>query len=181
MAYDKSKKHGVVNVARASGTENSTDIYSALVTKNDTPIECDNGTIIDLGAVKTLTTLLNEPNLEVYSAQVNTNTSANKSRLAIVATPELIYDESIHHSLDEYYNEAGLVVRAYALTERSCFSLSAECFTNPDDLGVNKQVTLSNNGKLTVGSEDTTTAPTFGFIENILEYDFETYYVVRIY
>jgi hypothetical protein len=181
MAYDKSKKHGVVNVSRASGTENSTDVYSVIVENGSVPIECDNGTIVNLGKYKVLSDQVGTENLEVYVATVNADAPTDNATLAIVASPELIYDECTHHALSEYYNEAGKVVRAYALTERSCFGLTAECFSNPDDLAVNRYVTLGTEGKLTVDTTEPSDAPVFGFIESVLEYDFETYYTVRIY
>jgi hypothetical protein len=134
-----------------------------------------------MGTFKVLSSQAGESNLEAYVVTVNGSVSTDKSQLAIVANPEVIYDENTHHALSEYYNEAGKVVRAYALTSRSCFGLTAECFANPDDLAIKKYVTPSPDGKLTVDNTEPSNAPTFGFIENVLEYDFETYYIVRIY
>lgn len=176
-------KHGVVNTGCISGTENCTDIYSVLVYNagGSATVDCDNGTIVSFGTTKTLdTTIDGDENTEVYKVTLNSTATTNIDSLAIVASPELIYDEITYHPLEDFYNEAGKVARAFALTKRSRFALSKECFSNSGDITVGNYVVVDGAKLKAQASTGGSSATTIGVVEKILTYTYETFYVVRV-
>lgn len=184
MAYD-SNIHGMVNVAKANGTDAGIDLYSGMVYSSesfDVLRDCDNGMLVNFGAVKTLDTSSDPDGIEVYRVYPNNAKSVPRNRLGLVATPEMIYDESKHYTLENFYNEAGKPVRIYHLTPNSIFTFNAKCFSNVDvnDLTVGKYVTYTN-ATFTAQDSEPIGDDYIGVIEKVLYYDTETQYVVRIY
>lgn len=181
MAYDK-KIHGVVNVARHEGTINGTAHTQVMVydtgANAGNKVDCDNGTLVTLGNYMSLDTTI-EPNYEVYRGGLSTiKTSRDVKNLVIVASPEMIYDETYHYGLENFYNEAGKPVRAYFLKNNSMLSLSKEAFSNPTDVAVGKYVYLSGTSKLTAGGNEQDSYK-IGYIESSYIYDYITMYNVR--
>lgn len=181
MAYDKNI-HGVVNTARHEGTINGTAHTQVMVYDSGAnagnKVDCDNGTIVTLGNYMALDTTI-EPNYEVYKANIETSkTGEDIKNIVIVASPEMIYDETYHYGLENFYNEADKPVRAYFLKNNSMISLSKEAFSNPTDVSVGQDVYLAGEKKLTVGSS-ISDAYKVGHIESAYVYDYITMYNVR--
>ena len=84
-----------------------------------TPIAVENGTIVELFGYE-------EGQREVRIAKLATSAS-KLSDCAVVATPEVFYDER-KHNLDEFINEANTICRGYELRPNNMFSVTKDGF-----------------------------------------------------
>lgn len=179
MAYDKNV-HAVLNTTLHEGTINGTAHTQVMVYDGKgTKVDCDNGTLVYLGNYLSLDTTI-YPNYEVYKASLNTaKTSEALKNVVIVSAPELIYDESVKYTLQNYYNEAGKPVRAYYLKNNSVISLSKEGFSDPDGVHVGQDVYVV--GSKLVNSNDGYSGEgvKVGHIESEYIYDYITMYQVK--
>lgn len=82
---------------------------------------------------------------EVHKA-VAATAGADISKCALIANPEVMYDEHMKN-LDQYINEAGKAVRGYVLHENDEFSVTAEGFV-ADAPAVGAAVGIGANGKI---------------------------------
>ena len=94
---------------------------------------------------------------------------------ALVATPELVYDERLK-GLGDFINKAGDAARAYILRNRDEFSVTKEAFVNEGVPAVGDTVTLGANGKLVANGEGTA----LGICREIEVAGMHTFYLVEI-
>jgi hypothetical protein len=105
---------------RMEGTVNPNALISGKYYVATTPTAIENGNVVQVGAL-----ISGERELFSLTAPA-ANTSISK--IAIVATPEVMADER-KKNLNEFRNEAGAVVRAYMLRSGDIFSVTAEAIT----------------------------------------------------
>lgn len=126
------------------GIDNRAYITSVLVVDgNGDPIAVENGTIVKVGAKVT-------GKHDLYTATLATNSDTDLTKLAILGTPELIYDESTYHNLDEFINPAGKAAAAYMLGRGGDFAVTKEGFasaTAPSSVGGTVGI-ASSGGKI---------------------------------
>lgn len=67
--------------------------------------------------------------------------------VALVASEEVVKTKS-HNTLDEFINEAGATIRAYRLTSKDVFSVTAEAFVDAEAAEVGAIVELAAGTKL---------------------------------
>ncbi len=150
-----------------SGTDVAADLVSCRVYDADgNTIAVENGTWVELQGYE-------DGEREVMKAVLASSTSA-LSDCAIVATPEVLYDER-KHNLDEFVNEAGSICRGYIPRSRNMYSVTAEGFvdgTVPSAVGA--AVGIGTDGKHDAAG---TGLGTIMAIETAGRY---TYYVVKI-
>ena len=83
--------HGICITEKMSGTFNGVDLvslrYGTQASSTFTPAEIDNGCVVLVGALET-------GSREVRKATVPTKNS-NKANVALIASPEVIYDERL--------------------------------------------------------------------------------------
>lgn len=156
----------VIRTDLLSGTDVAADLCSAIVCDAEgDPIEVENGTIIKLGDSYT------DDNREIYKATIATN-SDDKADCAIVASPEVPYDER-KKNLDEFVNEAGSIVRAYIPRSRNVYSVTKEGFAD-GTVGEKENAVGIKDGKLD------TSGTGWGKIVDIESNSRYTYYAIRI-
>lgn len=115
-------KYGKVRLDLMHGTTNPADLvsvkYQVTVSDTTTDTAIENGNVVVIGA-------LISGEREVYAASKPTATST-KGSIALIATPELIYDQSTHKNVNEFRNEAGDIARAYRLVTGDVFGITME-------------------------------------------------------
>lgn len=107
-----------VRLDHMHGTENSADLVSVKYQVSDTDTAIENGNVVVLGGLAT-------GEREVRLGTKPTATSA-KSSIVLIATPELIYDESTRKTFADFRNEAGEIARGYKLVSGDVFSVTIE-------------------------------------------------------
>lgn len=111
--------YGVVRTDKMSGTDVAKDLVSAkYMGSGSTATACDNGNVIKL-------TTLASGEREVYTG-VTPAVDTALSALALVATPEVLYDTVTYKNLTDFTNAAGAIVRAYRLRSDDIFSVTAD-------------------------------------------------------
>lgn len=159
----------IVNLDRMSGTEDSSLQLSLKYFDADgNEASLENGAIVEIGD-------LLEGEREVRKATAPTASTA-VTKLALVANPEVIYDESRHHGLEEYINEAGKTVRGYRLHSNDGFSLTAEGFSGVPEKG--KYVTVGTTTKPVISA--TATGTVIGKIADVWTLGSDTYYYIEV-
>ena len=167
----------VVNLDRMSGTEDSSQLLSVkfFAEEDSTEVESDieNGAVVVVGAL-----LPNER--EVRKATVPTG-AETINQLALIANPEVIYDETVHHPLEDYINKAGEVIRAYRFHQNDNFSVTKEGFTSTPAAGdVGKYVVLGEDTTKFVLSSTTTSVTVIGVLDEIFNLGNTTYYNITV-
>ncbi len=155
----------VIRTDLVSGTKDPDQLVSLRFYANDKAAEVENGVIVELKGYE-------EGQREVMKAVVATADS-NMADCAVVAAPEVMYDER-KKNLDEFINEAGKAVRGYRLVDRNLFSWTKEGFVGGTVPTVGGKVGIGANGKLDA------TGAGFGecvYIEDAGRY---TYYTIKI-
>lgn len=158
----------VIRTDLLSGTDVAADLVSLRVydVDDETPIEVENGSIVELGGYE-------DGQREVMKAKLAT-ASSNVDDCAIVATVEVMYDER-KKNLDEFVNEAGTICRGYIPRSRNMYAITKEGFVNetaPSSVG--DKVGLGEGGKLD------TSKTGFGSVMAIETAGRYTYYVIKI-
>ena len=169
--------YAVVNLDRMSGTEDSSQLLSVrFFDDNDEPAAIENGNVVVYGDLITYNNggvVTQEREVRKATTPAGTETLAE---IALVANPELIYDESRRHPLDDYINEAGQEIRAYRLHQNDGFSVTAEAFSGTPEKG--KYVVLGATTKLVVSG--TATGTVIGKIDDVFTLGRHTYYYVVV-
>lgn len=161
--------YAVVNLDRMSGTEDSSQLLSVKFYDSlNKEAEIENGSIVKIGA-------LLDGEREVRKATEPAGTETLKE-VALVANPEVIYDESTHHPLEDYINVAGQVIRAYRFHQNDGFSATAEAFDGTPAKG--KYVVLQADTKMKIS--DTATGTVIGSIDEVWTLGATTYYYVQV-
>lgn len=114
------EKYGVIRTDLMSGTDVAADLVSLKYFESDQPAPIENGCVVKLEG-------LMDGEREVRKAVAPT-ADTPIDQIAIVATPEVMYDER-KRNLDEFRNEAGQIVRGYIPRSRNIYSVTAESLT----------------------------------------------------
>ena len=134
--------------------------------------EIENGCVLKLGG-------LMDGEREVHSAS-NVAATDKLSDIVLVASPEVMYDER-KKNLDEFINEAGVIVRGYKLHEGDDFGLTIDAIsTSLSKISVNNVVELAAGTKLSVVSAASSGSTVVGHIKAIEEAGRYTYYVIHV-
>ena len=150
----------ICNLDRMSGTEDSTLLVSLkYFNASGKEAELENGAIVEIGDF------------------IDPKADTPLSKLALVANPEVIYDESRYHGLEEYINEAGKVVRGYRLHSGDGFSLTKEGFSGDPAKG--KYITVGTTTKPVVAAS-ASTGVVIGKINDVWTLGNDTYYYVDV-
>lgn len=159
-------KYCVIRTDALAGTHQNADLVSLrFYNAEDKVAEVENGVIVELKGYE-------EGQREVMKAVAATSAS-KLNDCAIVAAPEVMYDER-KHNLDEFINEAGKAVRGYIPRSRNIFSVTAEGFVNGSVPAVGGKVGIGANGKLDAAAEG------FGECVHIETAGRYTYYAIEI-
>lgn len=162
------EKHAVFRSDLMSGTDVAADLVSLRVYSGADTVDVDNCTIVELEGYETGEREIRKAKLATASSKLNV--------CAIVATPEVMYDERMKN-LDEFYNKAGTICRGYIPRGRNMFSVTKEAFVNataPTTVGT--ALSLGANGKIATSGSGTALG-TLRAIEQTSRY---TYYVIEI-
>lgn len=167
--------HGVVRTDNMSGTDVRADLVSFKFyagSSDSVETAIDNGNVVKIGALLT-------GEREVYKA-TKFKKGTPLSELALVASPEVMYDEH-KHNLSDFENEAGAEVRGYVLRSGNVFSVTADALIAASTIAVGNVVELADDEtKLTVVSTATASATTVGTVIAIEKTSRYTYYVIKI-
>lgn len=150
--------YGVVRSDNLKATKNG-NIRSAKFMVGTTPTVIENGNLVKVDE------LIGTANRELFKAVApGATTDIN---IGVVASPELIFDETKHYSLADFRNEADQPITVLMLEKGDLLSVSDECIIAIDDTddipAVGNLVTLTVDGtKWTeIATLDETTPETF--------------------
>lgn len=113
-------KYAVVRTDLMHGTSNPADLVSIKYQVSDTDTAIENGNVVVIGGF-----ISGEREVRVGTTPAKTNKA---SELALIATPELIYDEAPRKTYADFRNEAGAIARGYRLHSGDVFSATIEAF-----------------------------------------------------
>lgn len=133
---------------------------------SDNPIEIENGSIVELQEYE-------DGQREVRKAILAT-ASSKLNNCALIASPEIFYDDTKTNNLDEYINEANYICRFYGLHSNNYFSITAEGFkdgTVPTTIGAEVGIA---DGKVDASGSG------FAVLARIESTKRYTYYVLRV-
>lgn len=160
----------IVNLDRMSGTEDSTLLLSVkYYDSKDKEAAIENGGIVEIGDFI-------DGQREVRKA-TDPKAETTITKIALIANPEVIYDESRYHGLEEYINEAGKVVRAYRLHSGDGFSMTKEGFSGTPAKG--KYIKLGTTTKPVIAA-DAATGTIIGKITDVYTLGTDTFYYVDV-
>lgn len=158
--------YAVVRTDAMSGTVQGADLFSFRYYDSlGEEADLENGTIVKLG-------VLEDGEREVYQAVTATSSDSLRD-CVLVAGVEVMYEDS-KRNLDEFINEAGTIVRGYALRSRNMFSITPEGFATETMPVVGDTVGIGADGKLDVAGSG------FGTCVAIEIVGRHTYYVISI-
>lgn len=161
--------YAIVNLDRMSGTEDSSQLLSVkFYDGNNDEAAIENASIVKIGG-------LLDGEREVRKATTPAGTETLKE-IALIANPEVIYDESVRHGLEDYINVAGQVVRAYRFHQNDGFSATAEAFDTTPAKG--KYIVLQAGTKMKVSS--TATGTVIGTVDEVFTQGADTFYYVQV-
>lgn len=162
-------KHAIVRTDNMSATTDGSLIVSGrFYDADDNKAEIDNGNIVHIGDYDT-----NER--EVRKVTVPSAASKIKN-IGLVVTPELIYDESTRHGLEDFVNPVGSEITIMRFHENDIFSATAEAFDGTPAKG--KFADIGTTTKLKVSDAESTA--TIGKIVDKETKGMDTYYVVQV-
>lgn len=168
-------EHAVIRTDKMFGTDNRVGIYSILFgAEGDNAFEyadIDNGNVVKLGALK-------DGERELYFATAPADDDDLKN-IAIVATPELLYDERLH-GLEKFYNKAGVPARVYTLHHGQLWSVTKEALVGKETPEKGDLVELADGTKLNVAASATQGATQIGVIADVEQVGRYTYYVIEV-
>lgn len=163
--------HAIVRTDNMSATTDSSMLVSARYYVSTTATAIDNGMLVEIGDYDT-----NEREVRVVTAPAAATTAIAK--LGLVATPELIYDETSHHGLEEFYNEAGKEIRVYRFHNNDVFSVTAEAISGTPSTG--KFLVCGTTTQFVVAASEGASATTIGKIVAVETVGSDKYYVCQV-
>lgn len=163
--------HAIVRTDNMSATTDGSLIVSGRYYVSSTATAIDNGMLVEIGDYDT-----NER--EVRKLTAPSSATAAISTLGLVATPELIYDETRHHSMDEFYNEAGKEVRVYRFHNNDIFGVTSEAISGTPEKG--KYLVAGTTTQFVVAASTGSSATTIGKIVEVDVVGSDTYYVCQV-
>lgn len=162
--------YAVVRTDKMYATDNRTGLVSVRYQPGGVKLSIENGSVVKLSGLESNGTK------EVYVGETPT-ASDSLSDIVLVATPEVMYDETKIH-LSDFCNEAGSICRGYRLHSKDVFSATKEAFVG-EKPEVGKFVELTSDVKLNVVADKT--GSTFvGEIVDINKVGSYTYYAVEV-
>lgn len=166
-------KHAVIRTDLMTGTTDGAFLRSLrYMGTGSAEAEIDNGNIVKLDS-------LMDGSREVWKA-VTPAKDTPVADLAIVATPEVLYDER-KRNLSEFVNEAGTNARGYLLHTNNIFSVTAEALDAAADIAVGDIVELqADSTKMKVVKTATSATTTIGKVISIENTGRYTYYAIKI-
>lgn len=130
----------VIRTDLVSGTKQPADLVSLrFYNAEGEKAEVENGVIVHLQGYE-------EGEREVRKA-VAASAGADLNECAIIAAPEVMYDERLKN-LEDFINEKGKAVRGYIPRSRNTFSFTKEGFVNGAVPTVDAEVGIGENGKI---------------------------------
>lgn len=160
-------KNAVIRTDLMHGTKNGDQLVSLRFYGADGKVaEVENGVIVELKGFE-------DGQREVMKA-VAATADSNMADCAIIAAPEVMYDER-KKNLDEYFNVAGKAVRGFMHHVNQYFSVTAEALDGTP--AKDKFVEVQAGTKLKVA--DTEGAATYGKIVAVEQAGRYTYYVIQ--
>lgn len=135
-------KYAVVRLDNMQGTTVGTKLRSAKFFKDEVKSPVENGVLVELGG-------LLEGERELVKA-VAAKAETKKGKLALVASPEVIYETSLQYNLENFRNEADEAIRCYILCANDIFSVSVEGFEAKPTVG--QGIVAGADGKMKAGA-----------------------------
>lgn len=163
--------HGIIRTDLMAGTDVGTHLVSLKYFVNTTETAIDNGNVVQLGD------LMNGEREVIKATAPAANTALDK--IAIVATPELMYDQR-YKNLRDFYNEAGKVARGYRLHKHDIFSVTKDALDGVATPAVGNVVELKAGTKLNVAASATSGSTQVGVIIAVDIVGKDTYYAIRV-
>lgn len=161
--------HSVFRSDALVATGASAGLYSVKYYDGTAYADIDNGRVVALDSLIT-------GEREVWKAvKPAANTALNK--IVVIGTPEVMYDERLRN-LTDFYNEAGVVARGYALFGDGYFSVSADALTGTAAVG--NIVELQADTKLKVVETATSGSTKVGEVVALETVGTINYVVIRL-
>lgn len=164
--------HGICITEKLSGTFNGADLVSVRYMVGSTPTAIDNGSVVEVGAC------------EVNSREVRKATAPKKdsakAAIALIASPEVIYDEHLQNDLGNFENEANAVSRGFLLEKpHQIFAVTGEVLDGSTARIVGAVVELQNSTKLLAAATNTQGSTKIGEIIEVFTKKGKTYYAIE--
>lgn len=164
--------HGICITEKLSGTFNGADLVSVRYMAGSTPTAIDNGSVVEVGA-------LEANSREVRKATAPEKDSA-KAAIALIASPEVIYDEHLQNDLGNFENEANAVSRGYLLEKpHQIFAVTGEVLDGGAARIVDAVVELQASTKLLAAATNTQGSTKIGEIIEVFTKKGKTYYAIE--
>lgn len=164
--------HGICITEKLSGTFNGVDLVSVRYMVGNTPTAIDNGSVVEVGA-------LEANSREVCKATAPKKNSA-KAAIALIASPEVIYDERLQSDLGNFENEANAVSRGYLLEKpHQIFAVTGEVLDGDTARIVGAAVELQDGTKLLAVATNTQGSTKIGEIIEVFTKKGKTYYAIE--
>ena len=149
--------YAVVKTDLMHGTKNPADLVSIKFQVSDTDTAIENGNVVVVGGL-----ISGEREVRKGTTPAVTST---KDVLALIATPELMHDETPRKTFADFQNEAGAIARGYRLRSGDIFSATIEAFGGRDTLSavvVGDIVEVQASTKLKIVATATSGSTTIG-------------------
>ena len=173
--------HAVVRTDRMFGTDNRAGLISIeyLGADGATPTAIDNGNVLKVGALESHGTAPDTTyEREIFvGAAVAADDAVDD--IVLVASPEVMYDERLRN-LDDFYNEAGKILRAYRLHKGDIFGVTKAALDGKETPAIDDVVELKAGTKLNVAASATNGATQVGKVIAVDVVGRYTYYVILI-
>lgn len=118
--------YAIVRTDLMHGTDNSADLVSIKYQVGTTDTTIQNGSVVVVGGLMT-------GERDVYKGTAPTATTA-LSKLALIVTPELTYDETPRKTFADFTNSAGAIARGIYFRSKDVFSATIEAFAGRETL-----------------------------------------------
>ena len=158
--------HAVVRTDRLTGTDDRARLISVRYQPEGEMTDIDNGNLILIGD-------LEADSRENYKGATPT-ASSTIEEVALVASPEVLYCTCKGRGLENYYNEAGKISRAYRLHRNDIFSVTAEAFEGTPAL--HEEVYIGDGTKIAMSGS----GEAFGKIIDVNVVGKYTYYAIEV-
>lgn len=164
--------HGICITERMSGTKNGVDFVTARYSVSNTATAIDNGMVVVIGAFEA-------GEREVRQASTPGKASA-KAAIALVASPEVIYDSTLQGDLGNFQNEAGAELRCYLLEKpHQVFAITGDVLDGTTARIKGAVVELQDSTKLLAAASNTSGSTKIGEIVDVYTQKGKTYYAIE--
>ena len=163
--------HGVVRTDLLSSTDVRSKLTSVRYQPSGVKAPIDNGNVVLVGK-------LENGSRTVRKGLIPSANSDIKS-IALIATPEVEYDEHIH-SLKDFFNKPGAICRGYILHKLDVFSVTIDALDASGTPSVGDIAELESGTKIKIVSEATSGSTTIGKIIDVNNVGGLTYYVIQV-